>query len=86
MEQGNIAQAMGCPIDGRSEADRAAAAIEAVQTLTERIDIPPSLSAVGVTESHISAMVAQATADPNHATNPRPCSAEDFESLYRQAM
>ena len=83
---GDVAQAMGCLIDGRSADDCANAAIEAVQTLTERIDIPKSLSAVGVRESQIPALVKQALDDPNHATNPRPCSAEDFDKLYRQAL
>jgi alcohol dehydrogenase class IV len=83
---GDVAQAMGCLIDGRSADECANAAIEAVQTLTERIDIPKSLSAVGVRESQIGALVKQALDDPNHATNPRPCSAEDFDKLYRQAL
>jgi len=83
---GDIARAMGCPIDGHSADDRADAAIEAVQTLAERIDIPKSLSAVGVTESQIPEMVRQAVDDSNHATNPRPCSAQDFDRLYRLAL
>jgi alcohol dehydrogenase class IV len=83
---GDVAQAMGCPVDDRSAEERANAAVEAVQALTERIDIPKTLSAVGVTESHIPEMVVQAMNDPNHATNPRPCSAEDFDTLYRQAL
>lgn len=83
---GAVAQAMGCPIDGRSAEDRADAAIEAVQYLADRIDIPKSLTAVGVTESQIPEMVAQAVADPNHLTNPRSCSAQDFEELYQQAL
>jgi 4-hydroxybutyrate dehydrogenase len=83
---GDVAQAMGCPVDGRSSEERADAAVEAVETLTERIDIPKTLSAVGVTETHIPEMVVQAMNDPNHATNPRPCTAEDFDTLYRQAL
>ncbi|MBS11609.1 MAG: alcohol dehydrogenase [Gemmatimonadetes bacterium] len=83
---GAIAQAMGCDVGGRSEEDRADAAIEAVKSLTERIDIPKSLSAVGVTEDQIPEMVQQAVADPNHVTNPRPCTAEDFTNLYHQAL
>jgi 4-hydroxybutyrate dehydrogenase len=83
---GDVAQAMGCNVEGRSEKDRADAAIEAVQNLTERIDIPQSLSAVGVTADQIPEMVKQAVDDPNHLTNPRPCTAADFESLYNQAL
>ena len=83
---GDIAQAMGCSVDAQSPDDRANAAIEAVQTLALHIDIPKSLSAVGVTESQIPEMVKQAVDDPNHETNPRPCTAEDFDKLYRQAM
>jgi alcohol dehydrogenase class IV len=83
---GAVAQAMGCPVEGLSSGDRADAAIEAVRRLTERIDIPRTLSAVGVTELQIPELVGQAIADPNHLTNPRACSAKDFEDLYLQAL
>jgi alcohol dehydrogenase class IV len=83
---GDIARAMGCPVDSLGAEARADAAISAVQALTERIDIPRTLSSVGVTESQIPEMVGQAMDDPNHLTNPRPCSAEDFERLYTQAL
>jgi alcohol dehydrogenase class IV len=83
---GDIARAMGCPVDGASSDERADTAIGAVQALTERIDIPRTLSAVGVTESQIPEMVEQAVSDPNHLTNPRSCSSEDFDRLYRQAL
>ncbi len=83
---GNVAQAMGCPVDGQSDEERADAAIEAVRSLTERINIPRNLSAVGVTESQIPALVSQAIEDPNHITNPRLCTPIDFTILYRQAL
>lgn len=83
---GDIAQAMGCSVEGKSEEGRADAAIAAVQELTERIDIPKTLSAVGVTRDQIPEMVSQAVDDPNHLTNPRPCTAEDFRTLYKAAL
>lgn len=83
---GEIAKAMGCPVNGASSDKLADNAISAVQLLTERIDIPRTLSEVGVTESQIPEMVKQAVCDPNHLTNPRSCSFEDFDRLYRQAL
>lgn len=83
---GEIAGAMGCPVEGRDEEARADAAVEAVRALAGRIDIPKTLSAVGVSDRQIPMMVAQAVQDSNHLTNPRPCGAEDFEALYRRAL
>lgn len=83
---GDIAQAMGCLIEDLSPEEKADAAVDAVTDLTSRIDIPRSLAAVGVTESQIPEMVQQALADPNHATNPRPCAESDLEHLYRSAL
>jgi len=83
---GDIAQSMGCMVEGQQEDVRAEAAIDAVSGLAARIDIPKTLSAVGVSEQQIPEMVSQAIEDPNHATNPRACTAADFESLYRDAM
>jgi len=39
-----------------------------------------------VKEEHIARMVQIAQADICHQTNPRPCTAADFERLFRQAM
>jgi alcohol dehydrogenase class IV len=39
-----------------------------------------------VTEAHLPRLVEIAVADICHQTNPRPCTAADFERLFRQAL
>jgi alcohol dehydrogenase class IV len=39
-----------------------------------------------VTLDHLPRLVAIATADLCHQTNPRPCAAADFEALFKAAM
>jgi 4-hydroxybutyrate dehydrogenase len=70
--------AMGLRVD----ADLAAE----IEALNRRIGIPPGLKTLGVDEGVFPAIVAKALADHSHATNPRPASAADYESLLREAM
>jgi 4-hydroxybutyrate dehydrogenase len=70
--------AMGLRVD----ADLAAE----IEALNRRIGIPPGLKTLGLDESVFPAIVAKALADHSHATNPRPASAADYESLLREAM
>jgi alcohol dehydrogenase class IV len=44
------------------------------------------LSKHGVTAAHIPRLVEIATADICHQTNPRPCTASDFEALFKTAL
>jgi alcohol dehydrogenase class IV len=75
-------------IDTRDLSDDEAAgkAIEAVERLIQNVGIPDSLAAVGVKEEHLPMLAKQAFGDICHKTNPRPCSEEDFLSLYREAL
>ena len=50
------------------------------------IGISGSLSAHGVTAGHLSRLVEIATADICHQTNPRACSAADFQKLFEAAL
>jgi len=61
-------------------------ASDAVRVLSRRLGLPQRLSAVGVREEHIPEMVPQAFEDASHRGSPRPCTAEDLESLYRAAL
>lgn len=58
----------------------------AIEALNRRLGLPSGLRAMGVTEDVIPRMVEGAVADHSTATNPRPCSATDFEALFRAAM
>ena len=54
--------------------------------LKASVGIVGPLSAHGVTAQHIPRLVEIATADICHQTNPRPCTAGDFEALFKAAM
>ena len=54
--------------------------------LKARIDIPAKLGAKGVTAQHIPRLVEIAVNDVCHQTNPKPCSARDFERIFTQAL
>jgi alcohol dehydrogenase class IV len=63
-----------------------AAFVPWLKTLKASIGISGGLAAHGVTSAHLPRLVAIATADICHQTNPRPCTAGDFEALFKAAM
>jgi hypothetical protein len=54
--------------------------------LKESVGISGGLAAHGVKAQHLPRLVEIATADICHQTNPRPCTAADFETLFKAAM
>jgi len=54
--------------------------------LKAELGIPEHLAAVGARAEHIPALVAVALKDSCHRTNPRPCTAADFEQLFTAAL
>ncbi|MGE5616662.1 MAG: iron-containing alcohol dehydrogenase [Bacillota bacterium] len=54
--------------------------------LKARIGIPARLGGKGVTREHIPQLVEVAVNDTCHQTNPKPCTAEDFERLFAEAL
>ena len=54
--------------------------------LKASVGITGSLSEHGVKAEHLPRLVQIATADMCHQTNPRPCTAADFEILFKSAM
>lgn len=58
----------------------------AIRALRKRVALPDQLTACNVTESQIPRVAAIAAADPSHATNPRPCTEEDFVRLLGAAL
>ena len=63
-----------------------AAFVPWLRELKARIGISGGLAQRGVTAAHLPRLVELATADICHQTNPRPCTAADFERLFRAAM
>jgi alcohol dehydrogenase class IV len=53
--------------------------------LKQRIGIPATLAGK-VTRDQVPRLVEIATADVCHQTNPKPCSAADFQRLFEQAL
>jgi len=57
-----------------------------LRALKASVGISGGLAAHGVKAEHLPRLVQIATADMCHQTNPRPCSAADFEALFKAAM
>lgn len=63
-----------------------AAFVPWLQALKAQIGIAANLSAVGVKAEQVGRLVEVATNDICHQTNPRPCTAGDFERLFLRAL
>jgi alcohol dehydrogenase class IV len=57
-----------------------------IENLNQKLNLPKSLSAMGVTREIIPAMVEGALKDHSSASNPRPLSKKDFELLFEEAL
>lgn len=57
-----------------------------LRDLRGQIGIEPGLASRGVTPAHLPRLVEIAVADLCHQTNPRPCTAADFQRLFEQAI
>ena len=81
-----IARAMGVKgVDGMTQAEYRAAAVEAVRQLAEDVGIVTSLKGVA-REEDIHQMSVDAYNDACRPGNPRETSVEDIEALYRSLM
>lgn len=63
-----------------------AAFVPWLRDLKARVGITGGLATRGVQSAHLPRLVDIATADICHQTNPRPCTAADFERLFKAAM
>jgi 4-hydroxybutyrate dehydrogenase len=59
---------------------------EFIRELNAEIGLPANLSDMGVQKGSISGLAAHAAKDVCTFTNPRPCSAEEYEELYEIAL
>lgn len=80
-----LAERLGHRRSGDDAAD-AAAAVQSVRRLSERVGIPPTLSAVRVPREGIPALAADAMKSGNIPLNPRPTTYEDMVGLYERCM
>ena len=81
-----VARALGEPVDGCSVLDGAALAHRAVTRLARTIDIPKGLSAYGLTDHHVPAIVEEAMKSGNVTVNPRRTSADQLAEILRRAL
>lgn len=83
----NIARAMGVSgVDTMTESEYKAAAVNAVRQLSIDINIPQTLSEIGVKEADLPTLAAAAAADVCTPGNPRNCCETDILALYKKAL
>jgi choline dehydrogenase len=80
-----IAQALGEDIRGLSVWQAAEKAVEAVQRLTEDVEIP-TLQALGFSEAEIPALAEIAFKDPQTIGNPRDLTLTSYVEIYQDAF
>ncbi|MCG9910789.1 MAG: iron-containing alcohol dehydrogenase [Flavobacteriales bacterium] len=54
--------------------------------LNDKVGIPRKLGDIGVKEEHLETLADLAIADFAHPNNPKPCTREDFLTLYKEAL
>ena len=81
-----VARGFGIPVEEVTVADAAGFAINAVEDLIRRIGLPATLRQAGVEPGQLPALAQKASEDGCHATNPRPCSEEDFKRLFEEVF
>jgi len=82
----NIAEALGENVVGLSQHETSRAVLKAVSELSNDLDIPKSLSELGLEPDQIDFLSSNAVRDVCMATNPRDMTAEDVKSLFCKAL
>ena len=83
---GVIAKTMGVNTDGMTAEQAAQAAVDAVKALSIRVGIPQTLTELGIKESDIPALAAQAIADVCTPGNPRDVTEAEIAELYKKVL
>jgi 4-hydroxybutyrate dehydrogenase len=58
----------------------------AVRALRRKVGLPDGLSEIGLAEPDVPRLAVLAEQDPSHQTNPRACTVQDLEALYRASL
>jgi len=83
---GDIARALGAPVNGLDRRAAAEQAVCAVQRLAADIGVPRSLSEVGLREDHIQRLSRNAVKDACLITNPRDADVDDIAAIFLEAL
>ncbi|MBQ9417301.1 MAG: lactaldehyde reductase [Bacteroidales bacterium] len=83
---GVIARTMGVDTTGMTAEQAAQAAVDAVRRLAIRVGIPQTLTELGIKESDIPALAAQAIADVCTPGNPRDVTEAEIVELYKKVL
>lgn len=81
-----VAESMGVDTSGMNINEANAAAINAIEKLSQDVGIPNGLKELGVEEQSINAMAKMALVDPCAPGNPRHMTLEDAIALYHAAL
>ncbi|WP_133406060.1 L-threonine dehydrogenase [Parashewanella tropica] len=82
----DVAIAMGVDVAEMSDEQGAAAGIEAIKALSARIDIPASLTELGVNEEDIPTLADNALKDACGFTNPKQATHEEICQIFKNAL
>ena len=82
----DVAVAMGVDVTGMSDEQGAAAAIDAIKSLSASIDIPASLTELGVKEEDIPTLADNALKDACGFTNPKQATHEEICQIFKNAL
>lgn len=80
-----VARALGVDTAGKSEAEAAEAAVQAMRDLARTVGIPARLSELGVKREDFPLMAANAIKDGSGYTNPKKFSQADIEAIFEAA-
>lgn len=81
-----IAEAMGVCVKGLSDDEAAKAAVDAVKKLAEDVNIPKTISELGIKEEDLEQLSIDAYNDVCTGGNPRTTSIEDIKNLYKSLL
>jgi len=82
----DVAEALGVWTVGSSDAEAADAAVAAIRSLSQAVEIPKGFAALGAKESDLPALADAALKDVCALFNPRQGTKEDIIQIYRNAM
>ncbi len=82
----HVAKAMGVNVEGLSAEAGAEKALEAIKTLSAKIEIPAGLKVLGVKEEDFPTLTENALKDACGLTNPKQATAEEITAIFASAM